>query len=226
MPDTFSEKTAPSVLVVNDDGFTSDGCVVDASFSRIHVKFEGPHPPVFAITEAVSMSFSSNSSIEGVEAPGRVIERRELDSSRIYAIQVPPDISRKVLQAEGLRNDYRLETSRHPEARARVRVEGGEWIQVILKNLSISGAAILLPPMEEAKVSNKVEAELELRLHDQWVHVLPARIVQRRLEGPRANCGMVFEWPVGRGTVEVERELRAWIQQQQVRDHTERARSA
>jgi hypothetical protein len=226
MPELYSDKNAPIVRVAADAKPEFEGCVVDASFARVHVNFEGPSPPCYAITDAVSLRFCSNSSIEGVEAQGRIIERRELDSSRAYVIQVPPEVARRVLQAEGLRNDYRLETARHPQARARLRVRGGEWTDVILKNISISGAAVLLPPREEAKISNCTETELELCLGANWTHVLSARIVQRRLEGPRANCGMVFEWPATSGIAEVERQLRSWIQHEQVRARSERAQSA
>jgi len=226
MPDLFSDKTAPVVRVSSDSGHEVEGCVVDASFARVHVKFEGPSLPCYAITDAVSLTFCSNGSIEGVEAPGRIIERSELDSSRVYVIQVPPEVARKVLQAEGLRNDYRLETTRHPQANARLRMRGGDWMKVVLKNISISGAAVLLSPREEATLSARTEADLELCLGADWTHVLPARIVQRRLEGPRANCGMVFEWPPTNGMAEIERQLRSWIQHEQVRARSDRARSA
>lgn len=226
MPDLFSDKTAPIVRVTAEAGLEVQGCVVDASFARVHVKFEGPSLPCYAITDTVSLRFCSNGSIEGVEAPGRIIERRELDCSRAYVIQVPPEVARKVLQAEGLRNDYRLETARHPHASARLRVRGGEWMDVILKNISISGAAVLLPPRDEAKTADRTEAELELCLGANWTHVLQARIVQRRLEGPRANCGMVFDWPATSGIAEIERQLRSWIQHEQVRARSDRARSA
>ncbi len=226
MPDLFFDRTAPTVTVATDDATLSQGCVVDAGFSRVHVRFEGPETPSYAIAAGVNLSFSSNGSIAGVEAAGRVIERREGDASRLYVIQVPPEISRRVLQAEGLRNDYRLETARHPEARARLRVGDAEWLPVTLKNISISGAAILISPRDETAIAGFVEAELELTLNDQWIHVLPARIVQRRLEGARANCGMTFEWPATAGIAELERELRSWIQAEQVRSRTGRLRSA
>ena len=230
MPDLFFDRTAPTVTVAADSAThgagASHGCVVDAGFSRVHVRFEGPETPSYAIAAGVNLSFSSNGSIAGVEAAGRVIERREGDASRLYVIQVPPEISRRVLQAEGLRNDYRLETARHPEARARLRVGDAEWLPVTLKNISISGAAILISPRDETAIAGFVEAELELTLNDQWIHVLPARIVQRRLEGARANCGMTFEWPATAGIAELERELRSWIQAEQVRSRTGRLRSA
>ncbi|MDG1490248.1 MAG: hypothetical protein P8R43_00055 [Planctomycetota bacterium] len=226
MPDLFLDKTAPSIAVALDGEPATHGCVVDAGFARIHVRFEGPDTPCYGITEAVSLSFCSSSSMARVEAPGRIIERKECDSFRLYVIQVPPEISRRVLQAEGLRNDYRLETARHPEASARLRVKGEEWVPVALKNISISGAAILIAPREEAAIAGYVEAELELTLSEDWVHVLPTRIVQRRLEGGRTNCGMTFEWPATASLVEVERQLRSWIQKEQVRFRTDRLRSA
>ena len=226
MPDLFPESTAPTVTVATEGGPAVHGCVVDAGFARIHVRFEGAELPSYGITTAVSLSFCSTGSISGVEAPGRVIERKEGDRSRLYVIQVPPGISRRVLQAEGLRSDYRLEIARHPEAKARVRAAGAEWIPVALQNISISGAAILLPPREEAAIADVVEAELELTLNEGWVHVLPIRIVQRRLEGARTNCGMTFEWPVAAGSIEVERQLSSWIQNEQVRWHAGRLRPA
>ncbi len=226
MPHSFTEKNAPTVLVSTEGAAEIAGCVVDASFAQVHVRFEGPVLPTFAITDAVTLRFCSNGSIEGVEAPGRVIERREMDASRAYVIQVPPEISRKVLQADGLRNDFRLETARHPEAGARVRAPHQEWTPVILKNLSISGAAALLSPRDEAALAETVLIEIELRLSPEWVQVLPARIVQRRLEGPRTNCGIVFEWPIAKGAVELERQLRAWIHREQVQARADRKHSA
>jgi hypothetical protein len=218
MPELFSDKSAPIVRVAAEARLEAEGRVVDASFARVHVRFEGSALPCYAITDAVALRFCSNGSIEGVRAPGRIIARREVGSSRVYVIQVPPEVARKVLEAEGLRNDYRLDTARHPQVSARLRVQGGDWMDVTLKNISMSGAAVLLPPREEAKIANCTETELELCLGADWTHVLSARIVQRRLEGRRANCGIVFEWPATSGIAEVERQLRSWIQHEQVRE--------
>ncbi len=226
MSNLFSEKTAPVVRVSSETSPEIQGCVVDAAFARVHVMFEGPDLPSYAITDSVDLRFCSSGSIQGVEAPGRIIERRELNSARTYVIQVPPEVARRVLQAEGLRNDFRLDTARHSQASARLRVRGGDWVNVILKNISISGAAVLLSPREEAAMASRLEAELELCLGENWTHVLPVRIVQRRLEGPRTNCGMVFEWPATNGLAEVERQMRSWIQHEQVRARSDRARSA
>ncbi|MGD2018208.1 MAG: hypothetical protein PVJ89_08840 [Planctomycetota bacterium] len=223
MTHRFSEKTAPVALVRVEDGPQVKGCVVDAAFARLDVRFEGPNPPALPITGAVSMSFSSNGSIEGVEAPGRVIERRELDSARLYVIQVPPEIARQVLQSEGLRGDYRLNTLRHQGVSARLRVAGGDWGKVLLKNLSVSGAAVLLSPQAEGALAGHEEVELELGLDGEWSAVLRTRILQRRLEGPRVSCGVLFDWPSMPGSAETERELRAWLQREQLRTRARRS---
>ena len=53
MPDLFSDKTAPIVRVTAEAGPEVQGCVVDASFARVHVKFEGPPSAVTRTIGAV-----------------------------------------------------------------------------------------------------------------------------------------------------------------------------
>ena len=222
----FTEKTAPLVAVRDEDGRTAEACVVDAAFARLSLRFEGPGSPSLSITEPVSLRFSSSGTIEGVEAPGRVIERRELDSARLYVVQVPPEVARQVLQSEGLRSDFRLDTLRLQGVEARLRAAADGWAPVLLKNVSVSGAAVLMTPKAEAELSGLTEAELELTTEHGEAFTFPCRIIQRRLEGPRVHCGLLFDWPAVEDSAETERSLRAWLQQQQVRSRSERARSA
>ena len=137
--------------------------------------------------------------------------------------ELAAEIARQVLQSEGLRGDYRLNTLRHQGVSARLRVAGGDWAKVLLKNLSVSGAAVLLSPQAEGALTGHEEVELELGLDGEWSAVLRTRILQRRLEGPRVSCGMLFDWPSMPGSAETERELRAWLQREQLRTRARRS---
>jgi hypothetical protein len=162
---------------------------------RVSVLFEGLQPPLLALDEQVEVELFGSALGRSLVTVARVLEHRAGRGRASYVLELPDDCRAAL---EGL-----LERRSSPRARPTVVApieallsapDGGQAREVLVKDLSATGASVHLAPPEDLGLLSHCGLRLAFRLPgDETPLELHAHLVWRRPAGSQLVYGLAFD---------------------------------
>jgi hypothetical protein len=162
---------------------------------RVTVLFEGPRPPLLALGEEVEIELFGSALGRTLNVVARVLEHRAGRGRASYTLELPDPCHAAL---EGL-----LERRSAPRARPAVVApieavlsapDGSLEREVLVKDLSLTGAAVHLKQPEELVLLDGAGLRLAFRLPgEESTLELRATLVWRRPAGKRLVYGLAFD---------------------------------
>lgn len=162
---------------------------------RVDVLFEGPAAPLFALDEEVEVELFGSALGRSLATVARVLEHRAGAGRAVYALGLP-DACHAAL--EGLL-ERRSGTRARPSVVAPIEAvlsapDGSLARDVLVKDLSVTGAALYLAPPEQLELLTHAGLRLCLRLPGEPVPLdLRTALVWRRRAGSQLIYGLAFD---------------------------------
>lgn len=176
---------------------------------RVLVLFEGPQPPLLALSQAAEVELFGSALGRSLSTCARVLEHRCGRGWASYVLELP-DACHAAL--EGLL-ERRSASRARPAVVAPIEAElaapdGSLAREVLVKDLSVTGAALHLAPPEELALLDGAGLRLTFRLTgDETPLEVRASLVWRRAAGSQIAYGLAFDaaatpaWRVARACI-------------------------
>jgi hypothetical protein len=186
-----------------------------AEDGRVCVLFEGHNRPIFALNELLKVEIFGAAVGRSMSCQARVLQHRAGSGVAFYVLELPPE------QREGLEDllERRGSTRVRPAVVAPIEAtlsapDGSLVREAVVKDLSVSGAGLLVRPPEELELLACSGLLLKFVLPGEGLLVeLRVNLASRRPAGAMLHYGVSFDSVATQGFRELRARIGDWVAQ-------------